>query len=66
VVVGADDVLALGAELGLPPAAGRRVLRRAVDAVDTWLPLLDDLPYDVGRRRKLERVIVQRRRRLTP
>jgi cytochrome c-type biogenesis protein CcmH/NrfG len=59
-------VLALGAELGLPPAAGRRVLRRAADAVDTWLPLLDDLPYDVGRRRKLERVIVQRRRRLTP
>ena len=64
--VGAVDVLALGSALGLPDATGRRVLRRAVEQVDAWLPLLDDLPYDRGRRSKLVRVVRQRRHRLSP
>jgi len=63
---GAADVVALGAAIGLPEAASRRVLRTAVERVDAWLPLLDALPYDTGRRRELVRVIRQRQRRLTP
>lgn len=64
--VGARDLLALAAALGLPEPAGRRVLRNTVEAVDTWLPLLDDMPYDLARRRKLARVVDQRRSRLSP
>lgn len=64
--VGAPDVLALGSTLGLPDAATRRVLRTAVEQVDAWLPLLEALPYDAGRRRKLVRVIRQRQSRLRP
>jgi serine/threonine-protein kinase HipA len=64
--VGARDVEALAAAIGLPAKAVGRVLRNAVDGVDAWLELLDELPYDAGRRRKLERVVRQRQRRLTP
>ena len=55
-----------GSALGLPDATGRRVLRRAVEQVDAWLPLLDDLPYDRVRRSKLVRVVLERRHRLSP
>lgn len=64
--VGARDVQALGAQLGLPDKVTTRVLRTAVEQVDGWLPLLDQLPYDLGRRRKLIRVVRQRQKRLTP
>lgn len=64
--VGAKDFLALSGELGLSPRAATRVLREAVELVDLWLPLLEELPYDLGRVSKLRRVINQRRRRLTP
>ena len=64
--VGARDVEALAAQLGLPASATRRVLRQATERVELWLPLLDDLPYDLGRRRKLRRVVEQRRARLAP
>ena len=60
--VGAVGVLALGSTLGLSDAVGRRVLRRAVEQVDGWLPLLDDN----GRRDKLARVVRQHQRRLMP
>jgi serine/threonine-protein kinase HipA len=63
--VGAVDVIALGTALGLPDATSRRVLRGAADKVEVWLPLLDELPYDGGRRAKLVRVVTQRRSRLT-
>jgi serine/threonine-protein kinase HipA len=63
--VGAVDVIALGKALGLPDAASRRVLRAAVEKVDAWLPLLEELPYDAARRAKLVRVVTQRRFRLT-
>jgi len=62
--VGAQDLLALGSAIGLPEAASRRVLRTAVERVDDWLPLLDGLPYDAGRRRTLGRVVRQRQHRL--
>lgn len=64
--VGAADVQALAGELGLPASATRRVLSQATDRVELWLPLLDSLPYDAGRRSKLRRVVEQRRARLTP
>jgi serine/threonine-protein kinase HipA len=64
--VGAKDLLALATEVGLPERAARRVLQNATDRVDDWLPLLDELPYDRGRRTKLARVVAQRRRRLMP
>lgn len=64
--VGASDVLALAAELGLPARAATRVLRQATERVELWLPMLDQLPYDAGRRAELRRVIEQRRRRLVP
>jgi serine/threonine-protein kinase HipA len=64
--VGAPDVQALAAELGLPPSATRRVLRQATERVELWLPSLDLLPYDLGRRRNLRRVVEQRRARLSP
>lgn len=64
--VGAKDVTALATELGLPSKVASRVLRNAVDRVDGWLPLLAELPYDIGKRRKLERVIRQRQKRLAP
>ncbi len=63
---GARDLVALGSAIGLPEAASHRVLRTAVERVDDWLPLLDGLPYDAGRRRKLVRVVRQRQRRLQP
>jgi serine/threonine-protein kinase HipA len=58
------DFLALGATLGLPERASRRVLAQQVERVEGWLPLLDDLPFDVGVRRKLARVVLHRRERL--
>lgn len=64
--VGAADVSALGAAIGLPEKVTVRILRTAVERVDDWMPLLDGLPYDEGRRRKLVRVVRQRRGRLTP
>lgn len=64
--VGARDVEALAAALGLPSKATHRVLRQATERVELWLPELDALPYDVARRRKLRRVVEQRRARLTP
>lgn len=64
--VGARDVLTLALAVGLPETAARRVLRNAVEQVDGWLPMVQDLPYDSGRRDKLHRVVRQRQRRLTP
>lgn len=64
--VGATDVQALAGALGLPASAARRVLRQATERVELWLPLLEELPYDAGRRHKLRRVVEQRRSRLSP
>lgn len=64
--VGAADVQALASALGLPTSASRRVLRQATERAELWLPSLDALPYDAGRRRKLRRVVETRRARLSP
>jgi len=63
---GADDFVSLGAWLGVPDRAVRRVLSDLRDRVDSWLVALDELPFDAGRIRKLRRVVEYRRRRLAP
>ena len=64
--VSAKDLLALAAIIGLLEAAATRVLRSATERVETWLPLLEELPFDQGRIAELTRVVKQRRTRLTP
>lgn len=62
--LGSAHFLRLGSALGLPERAARRALAQQVERVERWLPLLDDLPFDVGVRRKLVRVVQHRRSRL--
>lgn len=61
---GGQEFVALGTALGLPEKATRRLLDEQVERVDRWLPLLDDLPFDSGQVRKLQRVVTHRRDRL--
>lgn len=51
----------LGTGLGLNEASARRTVDRVAAAVETWLPDLDELPFDEGRLTKLRRVIARRR-----
>jgi serine/threonine-protein kinase HipA len=61
---GAKDFVAAGSAVGLPEKATRQVLDEHVARTDAWLPLLDELPFDTGVRRKLTRVVKHRRDRL--
>ena len=45
----------------LRPIVTRKALSRLVNASDDWIPDLDGLPFDVGQRRELRRVIEYRR-----
>lgn len=63
--LGSAHVFSLGTALGLPERASRRVLAQQVERVERWLPMLDDLPFDVGVRRQLIRVVQHRRSRLS-
>lgn len=56
--------LALGSALGLPDRAARRAVTETAAAVDGWIDELEQLPFDVGLVRKLERVILHRRDQL--
>lgn len=62
---GADDFVALGQTLGVPPRATGRALADLAERADRWLPDLDRLPFDRGKVSKLRRVIQHRRSRLT-
>lgn len=61
---GGGDFVAVGAGLGLPERAVRRILADLVDKAELWLDDLDTLPFGEGRVRKLRRVIDYRRRRV--
>ena len=61
---GGKDFLALGAAIGLPDEAARRVLTDQAARVPRWLPLLAGLPFDLRVMRELERVVQHRRARL--
>ncbi|MCW2605291.1 MAG: HipA N-terminal domain protein [Pseudonocardiales bacterium] len=62
--IGAADFVALGSGLGVPERAVRRTLADLAERVDSWLPNLDQLPFDRGTLGKLRRVIKYRRSRL--
>jgi serine/threonine-protein kinase HipA len=51
----------LGRTFGLTDRAARRAVRETADAVEGWIDEVDELPFDIGVRRKLKRVIVRRR-----
>ena len=61
---GAEDSVDLGAVLGVPERAVRRVLSDVAERVDRWLPQLDQLPFDRGKVGKLRRVIQHHRDRV--
>lgn len=55
------DFVALGSVLGVPERATRRAIPDLLIRLDSWLPDLDQLPFDEGQTRKLGRVIAYRR-----
>jgi hypothetical protein len=61
---GANDLVRLGATLGVPERAVRRALTELADRADRWLPDLEMLPFDRGKVSTLRRVIQDRRGRL--
>lgn len=61
---GGKDFTTLGAVLDLPERAVRKLLKDQADRVDAWLPLLTELPFDIGKVHKLTRVVKYRRDRL--
>lgn len=54
--------IALGAALGLPARAARRLVDRVAGSADAWLDQVDDLPFDPGRVHKYKRVVAARQR----
>jgi serine/threonine-protein kinase HipA len=59
------DFVALGAHVGVRERAVRSTVRELADRVDLWLDDLTELPFDEGQTRKLRRMILHRRDRLT-
>jgi hypothetical protein len=54
----------LGEQLGLPERAVRRVIAEQCDHMDTWLPLVSELPFDPAKLAKLQKFAQYRRDRL--
>jgi hypothetical protein len=54
----------LGARLGLPAQAVRRLIDRTRQRSSAWIASLDELPFDSGQTRKLKRVAMHRLDRL--
>jgi serine/threonine-protein kinase HipA len=64
--LGRADFLALGAAVGVRPAAVDRALDGLCEATDSWIDGVAQLPFDPGVLRKLRRAIEYRRGRLAP
>lgn len=62
--LGGKDFRALAAAAALPDRAATKIIAEQVERVDSWLTLLDDLPFDGGRLTKLKRVVKHRQARL--
>ena len=62
--VGRADFVALGEQVGVPPRATSRVLDNLLDRLDTWLPAIDELPFDARLLHKFRRAVEYRRDRL--
>jgi serine/threonine-protein kinase HipA len=61
---GLSDFVGLGLTLGVREQAVRRALIELAQRADRWLPDLDALPFDRGKKSKLRRVIQHRRDQL--
>ncbi len=59
------EVLALGANAGVPAKATNRVLDRLLRALPSWLERIGGLPFDARTRSKLQRSIELRATRLS-
>jgi serine/threonine-protein kinase HipA len=58
------EFVELGEHLGLPERAVRRVIAEQCDHMDTWLPLVTELPFDPAKLAKLQKFAQYRRDRL--
>jgi len=61
---GANDFVLLGAHLGLPERAIRRIIKDISDRVDLWLPNINELPFTKAATAKFIRHTNYRRKRL--
>jgi serine/threonine-protein kinase HipA len=59
-----EEFVTLGARLGLPAQAVRRLIDRTRERSSAWVASLDELPFDSGQTRKLKRVAMHRLDRL--
>jgi serine/threonine-protein kinase HipA len=59
-----EEFMTLGARLGLPAQAVRRLIDRTRQRSSAWIASLDELPFDSGQTRKLKRVAMHRLDRL--
>jgi serine/threonine-protein kinase HipA len=59
-----EEFVTLGARLGLPAQAVRRLIDRTRQRSSAWIASLDELPFDSGQTRKLKRVAMHRLDRL--
>lgn len=62
---GGNDFVLLGAHLGLPERAVRRIIKDINERVDLWLPNIDELPFPGASKAKFIRHTNYRRNRLT-
>lgn len=62
--IGRDDLVTVGAAVGLRAPAVERALDELCERVDLWIDELGSLPFDAGATRKLRRAIEYRRDRL--
>ena len=63
--VARGDLMALAAAVRVPDRAAAKVIEDVVARVDSWLPELSELPYDVGVLTKWRRAVTYRARQLS-
>ncbi|MGH8838641.1 MAG: type II toxin-antitoxin system HipA family toxin [Jiangellaceae bacterium] len=63
--VARGDLMALAAAVRVPDRAAAKVIDDVVGRVDSWLPELSELPYDVGVLTKWRRAVTYRARQLS-
>jgi serine/threonine-protein kinase HipA len=64
--IGRDDVVALGASVGLPARAVERTIDELLARTDAWVDRLDELPFDERCVARLRASVTYRRDRLRP
>jgi len=56
--------VALGAAIGLPERAAKRIVERLAASADGWLDGVDALPFDTRRKHRFKRGVLNRQRLL--